>query len=94
MGNLLTFLLEVIGNGVDNLPVSQEEMRILQGTALEEIGPCHMVLEQEDAVIVSVIDTAILFQESETPRNSGFQYYRNALGSGRKRGCQPTRISL
>lgn len=42
-------------------------MRILHGTALEEIGPCHMVLEQEDAVIVSVIDTAILFQESETP---------------------------
>lgn len=67
MGNLLTVLLEVIENGVDNLPVSQEEMRILQGTALEEIGPCHMVLEQEDAVIVSVIDAAILFQESETP---------------------------
>lgn len=67
MGNLLTVLLEVIENDVDNLPVNQEEMRILQGTALEEIGPCHMVLEQEDAVIVSVIDTAILFQQSETP---------------------------
>ena len=45
MGNLLTVLLEVIENDVDNLPVNQEEMRILQGTALEEIGPCHMVLE-------------------------------------------------
>ena len=50
-----------------NLLVSQKKLRILHGTALEEIGPCHMVLEQEDAVIVSVIDTAILFQESETP---------------------------
>lgn len=66
VGNQFLILLEIIGHGGYDFLVDRKELCILQCPMLEEVDPCHMVLDQEDAVVVPVVGTAILFQDAET----------------------------
>ena len=66
MGNQFLILLEIIGHGGYDFLVDRKELCILQCPMLEEVDPSYMVLDQEDAVVVPVVGTAILFQDAET----------------------------
>ena len=58
----LRILIEVIGDGIDYFPVSQEYLLILQRTVAEVIHPLIMLLDSEDAVVILIINLSVLAQ--------------------------------